>query len=144
MRNSSGNGGCGPGRFQPRAQLDDQIEQTLALFRRYGEQYNFDPLMLAAQGYQESRLDQGAKSHVGAIGVMQIMPATGAELKVGDIKVTIGPTRAGQFRVTKARRDGADGCTADAGHPPSRDQGRALRDGLRGPGAAPRRPERRG
>jgi membrane-bound lytic murein transglycosylase MltF len=41
--------------------------------------------MLAAQGYQESQLNQDAKSHVGAIGVMQIMPATGAELKVGSI-----------------------------------------------------------
>ena len=41
--------------------------------------------MLAAQGYQESGLDQNAKSHVGAIGVMQIMPTTGAQLKVGDI-----------------------------------------------------------
>jgi membrane-bound lytic murein transglycosylase MltF len=65
-----------------------RFEQTLALFRKYGEKYGFDPLMLAAQGYQESGLDQNAKSHVGAIGVMQIMPATGAELKVGDIKVT--------------------------------------------------------
>lgn len=44
--------------------------------------------MLAAQGYQESTLDQNKKSHVGAIGVMQIMPATGKELKVGDITVT--------------------------------------------------------
>jgi membrane-bound lytic murein transglycosylase MltF len=52
------------------------------------ERYNFDPLMLAAQGYQESQLNQNAKSPVGAIGVMQVMPATGAELKVGDIKVT--------------------------------------------------------
>jgi membrane-bound lytic murein transglycosylase MltF len=64
-----------------------RFEQTLALFRKYGEKYHFDPLMLAAQGYQESQLNQNAKSHVGAIGVMQIMPATGAELKVGDITV---------------------------------------------------------
>ncbi len=54
-------------------------------FKKYGQQYNFDYLMLAAQGYQESTLNQEAKSHVGAIGVMQVMPATGAELKVGDI-----------------------------------------------------------
>ena len=40
---------------------------------------------MTAQGYQESRLDQNKKSKVGAIGVMQIMPATGKELKVGDI-----------------------------------------------------------
>jgi len=64
-----------------------RFEQTLALFRKYGEKYGFDPLMLTAQGYQESQLVQNAKSHVGAIGVMQIMPATGAELKVGDITV---------------------------------------------------------
>lgn len=62
-----------------------RFEQTLELFRRYGERYGFDPVMLAAQGYQESQLNQEARSHVGAIGVMQIMPATGAELKVGDI-----------------------------------------------------------
>jgi membrane-bound lytic murein transglycosylase MltF len=41
---------------------------------------------MMAQGYQESRLDQGAKSRVGAVGIMQIMPATGKDLKVGDIK----------------------------------------------------------
>ena len=64
-----------------------RFEDTLALFRKYGAQYGFDPVMLAAQGYQESRLRQDAKSHVGAIGVMQIMPATGKELAVGDIRV---------------------------------------------------------
>ncbi len=41
--------------------------------------------MLTAQGFQESALRQDARSHVGAIGVMQVMPATGKELKVGDI-----------------------------------------------------------
>jgi membrane-bound lytic murein transglycosylase MltF len=62
-----------------------KFQQTLDLFRKYGEKYGFDPVMLAAQGYQESQLNQNAKSHVGAIGVMQIMPATGKELAVGDI-----------------------------------------------------------
>jgi membrane-bound lytic murein transglycosylase MltF len=65
-----------------------RFREMIALFHKYGEQYNFDPLMLAAQGYQESQLNQNAKSHVGAIGVMQIMPATGAQLKVGDIRIT--------------------------------------------------------
>jgi membrane-bound lytic murein transglycosylase MltF len=55
------------------------------LFRKYGDEYKFDYLLMAAQGYQESRLDQGAKSQVGAVGVMQVMPATGKEQKVGDI-----------------------------------------------------------
>ncbi|HOM14297.1 MAG TPA: transglycosylase SLT domain-containing protein [Rubrivivax sp.] len=72
-----------------------RFEQTLALFQKYGPKYGFDPVMLAAQGYQESQLDQQAKSHVGAIGVMQIMPATGAELKVGDIRVTEANIHAG-------------------------------------------------
>jgi membrane-bound lytic murein transglycosylase MltF len=44
-----------------------------------------DWMLMAAQGYQESRLDHKARSHVGAIGVMQVMPATGKELNVGDI-----------------------------------------------------------
>ena len=65
-----------------------RFEATLALFEKYGQKYNFDSLLLAAQGYQESQLNQKAKSRVGAIGVMQVMPATGSELKVGDIRVT--------------------------------------------------------
>jgi membrane-bound lytic murein transglycosylase MltF len=63
-----------------------RFEQTVRLFEKYGQQYSFDPLMLAAQGYQESGLRQDAKSRSGAIGVMQLMPATGKELGVGDIR----------------------------------------------------------
>jgi membrane-bound lytic murein transglycosylase MltF len=63
-----------------------RFKETLALFEKYGNRYGFDPLMLAAQGYQESTLDQNARSHVGAIGVMQLMPATGAQINVGDIR----------------------------------------------------------
>jgi len=70
--------------------------QTLVqYFRKYGEQYDVDPIMMAAQGYQESRLDQNAKSQVGAVGVMQVMPATGKELKVGDITQTEANIHAG-------------------------------------------------
>ena len=72
-----------------------RFRETIELFRKYGGQYNFDPIMLAAQGYQESQLDQSARSHVGAVGVMQLMPATGAELKVGDITVTESNIHAG-------------------------------------------------
>jgi membrane-bound lytic murein transglycosylase MltF len=57
----------------------------LAFFRQYGKDYELDYLLMAAQGYQESRLDHSAKSQVGAIGVMQVMPQTGADLRVGDI-----------------------------------------------------------
>ena len=59
--------------------------EVVALFRKYGAKYDVDHLLMIAQGFQESGLDQNAKSAVGAIGVMQIMPATGKELKVGDI-----------------------------------------------------------
>jgi len=62
-----------------------RFESTVTLFRKYGERYSFDYLMVTALGYQESRLNQNARSHVGAIGIMQLMPETGASLKVGDI-----------------------------------------------------------
>jgi membrane-bound lytic murein transglycosylase MltF len=58
---------------------------VVELFKKYGAQYNIDYLLMAAQGYQESTLDQEVKSPVGAIGVMQVMPPTGKELNVGDI-----------------------------------------------------------
>ena len=62
-----------------------KLQTLLKFFQTYGERYDVDYLLMAAQGYQESQLDQSVTSRVGAIGVMQIMPATGKELKVGDI-----------------------------------------------------------
>src|SRR5262245_36813403 len=64
---------------------DARFKQTVSMFRKYGSRYNLDWMLMAAQGYQESRLDQSARSNVGAIGVMQVMPETGKDLKVGDI-----------------------------------------------------------
>ena len=42
-----------------------RFQATLKIFEKYGAKYRFDPLMLAAQGYQESRLDQTARSRAG-------------------------------------------------------------------------------
>ena len=65
-----------------------KLRELVKLFEKYGDQYSVDYLLMAAQGYQESRLDQSVKSRVGAVGVMQVMPATGKELAVGDISRT--------------------------------------------------------
>jgi membrane-bound lytic murein transglycosylase MltF len=64
-----------------------KLRELVKLFQTYGSKYSVDYLLMAAQGYQESQLDQSAKSHVGAIGVMQVMPATGKDLNVGDINL---------------------------------------------------------
>ncbi len=62
-----------------------KFEQTVTLFRKYGDRYDVEYLLLMAQAYQESELNQSARSPVGAIGVMQVMPATGKDMRVGDI-----------------------------------------------------------
>jgi membrane-bound lytic murein transglycosylase MltF len=64
-----------------------RFESLLMLFRKYSGQYQVDYLLMAAQGYHESRLDQRARSRAGAIGVMQVLPATGKMLQVGDIRL---------------------------------------------------------
>jgi membrane-bound lytic murein transglycosylase MltF len=53
------------------------------LFKKYASRYQFDALLMVAQGYQESGLDQTRRSHVGAIGVMQVMPTTARDKSVG-------------------------------------------------------------
>jgi membrane-bound lytic murein transglycosylase MltF len=60
-----------------------RLEAVIAFFRKYAGQYEFDYLMVAAQGYQESGLDQGVVSRAGAIGVMQLLPTTAADKSVG-------------------------------------------------------------
>lgn len=59
-----------------------RFEQLAGLFRTYGERYDIDWLMLASFAFQESGFDQNVRSPVGAIGVMQIMPATAADKAV--------------------------------------------------------------
>jgi membrane-bound lytic murein transglycosylase MltF len=80
------------------AASESERKKFLALiqyFQKYGDQYDVDWLLMGAQGYQESQLNQSVKSPVGAIGVMQVMPATGKELGVGDINETEANIHAG-------------------------------------------------
>lgn len=65
-----------------------RFQNAVALFRKYSDQYNMDYLLVAAQAYQESRIDQSARSRAGAIGIMQLLPATAANppINIPDIQ----------------------------------------------------------
>jgi len=85
-------------KYVKNAASEEERKKFLALvqyFQKYGEQYDVDWLLMGAQGYQESQLNQNAKSRVGAVGVMQVMPATGKAMKVGDITKTEANIHAG-------------------------------------------------
>jgi membrane-bound lytic murein transglycosylase MltF len=51
-----------------------KYEQTVAFFKKYASEYDFDALMIAAQAYQESLLDQSKRNPSGAVGIMQVIP----------------------------------------------------------------------
>jgi membrane-bound lytic murein transglycosylase MltF len=51
-----------------------KFQAYVTYFKRYAAKYNFDYLMLVAQGYQESLLDQSRKNPSGAVGIMQVIP----------------------------------------------------------------------
>jgi membrane-bound lytic murein transglycosylase MltF len=70
-----------------------KFKELVAIFQQYGKEYDFDALMLAAQGYQESKLDQSARSHRGAVGVMQLMPSTAADPSIGITGIDSDPDR---------------------------------------------------
>jgi len=55
-----------------------KLESTIELFKKYSAQYDLDWLLVAAQAYQESRIDQSVRSPAGAVGVMQLLPSTAA------------------------------------------------------------------
>jgi membrane-bound lytic murein transglycosylase MltF len=59
-----------------------KFEAMIQLFKKYADHYDFDYLMLAAQAYQESGLDHSKRSPAGAIGVMQVLPATASDPNV--------------------------------------------------------------
>ncbi len=61
----------------------ERYEETIKLIKKYAGQYDFDWLMITAQGYQESKLDQSVRSEAGAVGIMQVLPTTAADPNVG-------------------------------------------------------------
>ena len=75
----------------------EKFMSTIGLIKTYADRYGFDWLMIAAQAYQESRLDQSKRSAVGAIGIMQVMPQTARDPNVGipDIHVAEPNVHAG-------------------------------------------------
>jgi membrane-bound lytic murein transglycosylase MltF len=74
-----------------------KFQTYVRLFEKYGSQYDFDYLMLAAQGYQESMLDQNRRSPRGAVGVMQVIPkyAAAAPINIGNVRDADGNIHAG-------------------------------------------------
>jgi membrane-bound lytic murein transglycosylase MltF len=75
----------------------ERLREAMDLIHKYSDEYGFDMILIAAQGYQESGLDQKKRSAVGAIGIMQVMPQTARDPVVGipDIHVADSNVRAG-------------------------------------------------
>ncbi len=60
-----------------------KLEKYKALFQKYARAYGFDWMLIMALAYQESGLDNSKKSHTGAVGIMQILPRTAADKRIG-------------------------------------------------------------
>ena len=60
-----------------------RYEAAIDIIKKYAGRYDFDWLMIVAQGYQESKLDQSTRSKAGAVGIMQVLPTTAADSNVG-------------------------------------------------------------
>ncbi|MGL6316561.1 transglycosylase SLT domain-containing protein [Vibrio sp. WXL103] len=60
----------------------ERLESLSGIFETYSERYGFDSLMISAQSFQESGLDQSKVSRAGAVGIMQILPSTAKDPNV--------------------------------------------------------------
>ncbi|TVR95872.1 MAG: lytic transglycosylase F [Rhodospirillales bacterium] len=76
---------------------DKKFTETIDYIRAHASTYDFDPMLIAAQGYQESGLDQTKRSAAGAVGIMQVMPKTARDPVVGipDIHISNRNVEAG-------------------------------------------------
>lgn len=65
-----------------------KFEALSAIFKQYAGQYDFDYLMIMAQGYQESLLDQSKRNPSGSVGIMQVIPKNAAASPINIPNVT--------------------------------------------------------
>ena len=67
------------------SELDEwkKVKQYKTVMQKYGEKYDVDWLLILAQAFQESGLDQSRKSNAGAVGIMQVLPSTAKDKKIG-------------------------------------------------------------
>jgi|HubBroStandDraft_4_1064222.scaffolds.fasta_scaffold00058_4 membrane-bound lytic murein transglycosylase MltF len=74
-----------------------KFQANLELFQKYSGEYSFDYLMIAAQGYQESLLDQSRRNPSGAVGIMQVIPkyAAAAPISIPNVSTADGNIHAG-------------------------------------------------
>ena len=74
-----------------------KFNELANFFKTYASQYGFDYLMVIAQGYQESMLNQSARSPGGAVGIMQVKPSTAAAppISISDIETAENNIHAG-------------------------------------------------
>lgn len=74
-----------------------KFQTNLVLFQKYAGEYDFDYLMIAAQGYQESQLDQSKRNPSGAVGIMQVIPkyAAASPINISNVGTADGNIHAG-------------------------------------------------
>ncbi|NQT87182.1 transporter substrate-binding domain-containing protein [bacterium] len=93
-----------------------KMERYIALFKKYAAQYDFDWLYLGAQAYQESGLNPNAKSSVGAVGIMQLLPSTAKDMGIANFRTVEGNIHAGAKYMAWLRKHyfNAPGISAEA------------------------------
>ena len=70
----------------PLASSNNRLDKYRPMFEAAAKQYDFDWLMLAMQGFQESQLDPNTTSHAGAVGIMQLLPSTAKDMGLSNLK----------------------------------------------------------
>jgi len=110
-----------------------RMQGLTPIFQHFADAYDLDWVMLMAQGYQESHLDQHAKSNVGAVGIMQLMPATAKAppIEIDDIEKVEGNIEAGAKYMAYLKKQ----YFADLAHDPANQHFFALAAYNAGPGA---------